>query len=79
MNEARRSNPTWTCIRHTNPEEILSIDNDSRSVTFVSKKIGDRNYWNNLGALHGPGFKAWPNDFPEGTKITISAFIELPK
>lgn len=30
------------------------------------------------GRISGPGFKAWADDFPEGTRLTITARIEVP-
>jgi hypothetical protein len=31
------------------------------------------------GSLYGPGFKAWAKDFPEGTRITVTAEATLPE
>jgi hypothetical protein len=30
------------------------------------------------GFTHGPGFKAHADDFPEGTRLTITATVEVP-
>lgn len=36
-------------------------------------------FWGSSGFIHGPGFKAYPNDFPEGTIIRITAEVILPQ
>lgn len=30
------------------------------------------------GFTHGPGYKAFADDFPEGTRLIVTAWIELP-
>jgi len=30
------------------------------------------------GFAHGDGYKAWANDFPEGTKLEVTARVILP-
>jgi hypothetical protein len=36
-------------------------------------------YWGNFGMAHGPGFKAFADDFPAGTVIRVTAEIILPE
>lgn len=75
----------YRCTRHRRPEEVLSADNQTRE-TVLTVGVSDGApglYWlgNSLvsGFNHGPGFKAYANDFPKGTKLVITARIELPK
>lgn len=86
----------YRCVRHTNPEEVLSLDNLERTATIVAQKVeykparvlpgaGEVQYLDGLfwsgrsGLTHGPGFKAYASDFPEGTRLIITARIELPE
>ena len=74
----------YRCVRHTNPEEVLSESNRERTTQFVAGKSEKYPELENLfwgrgsGLVSGPGFKAYANDFPSGTKLTITARIELP-
>lgn len=71
----------FRCTRHSKPEEVLSADNMTTEVVMVSKKsdgCGDHLYWERNGVQHGPGFKAWADDFPEGTRLVVTARIEFP-
>lgn len=86
----------WKCIRHTNPDSVLSIVNLSTSETLITKELLSSSSDNSLGLFwqkeinsgtnkcesgfqHGNGYKAYANDFPEGTKLIITAKIILPK
>lgn len=31
------------------------------------------------GFVHGPGFKAWAEDHPVGTRLTITASLDVPQ
>ncbi|MFK5282653.1 hypothetical protein ACI3PL_24120, partial [Lacticaseibacillus paracasei] len=36
-------------------------------------------YWDSGSEFaHGPGFKAWAADFPEGTRLIVTVRIETP-
>lgn len=79
----RRYNGKWRCARHTRPSEVLGPDNLStvKEVTAgVSESPGlDKLFWDGgHGFMFGPGFKAWANDFPAGTKLIVTAQIVLP-
>jgi hypothetical protein len=81
--EKRYGQRRWRCVRHAKPEEVLSPTNLRRQHEIVSehsyyegKSIGL--YWNHFGMVSGPGFKAYAKDFPEGTKIIVTAEIVLP-
>ncbi len=75
----------WRCIRHSQPQEVLSLANPKRATEIVSKRhftdsgadIGL--YFNSFGFVHGPGFKVFAKDFPEGTKLIVTAEIVLPE
>lgn len=69
----------WRCTRHSNIQEVLSKDNPTTSATLVSTRQGERVYWGNSGFVYGPGFKAFCNDFPEGTRLIVTATIEFPE
>jgi hypothetical protein len=56
-------------------------------VTLVASKVdgcGSLLFWVapekhlKSGFTFGNGYKAYANDFPEGTKLTVTASIELP-
>lgn len=76
----------WRCVRHSNPDAVMALDNLTRSETLTATKVKDLKglFWYRDGAktgsgfTYGPGFKAFASDFPEGAKITISATIQLP-
>jgi hypothetical protein len=73
----------WTCVRHSNPEELLSASNTKtrfEAVAARSEKYPDLKemYFGGSGFLLGPGFKVYPKDFPEGTKLIVTAEIVLP-
>jgi hypothetical protein len=69
----------YRCVRHTNPGSVLSADNPKTEI-ILTCKASDRApglYWDGLSGLHiGPGFKAWADDFPEGTRLIVTARIE---
>ena len=71
----------YRCVRHTDPESVLSADNPTTEVVMTCK-ASDRApglYWEGRSGLHtGPGFKAWAADFPEGTRLIVTARIETP-
>lgn len=75
-----RSHRNYKCLRHSNADEVLSVDKTQTEVVMVLKKSGvckDGLYWDgSSGFAHGPGFMAWAKDFPEGTKLIVTARIE---
>ena len=89
-------NRTWTCIRHTNPETILSLTNLKTSEELLCKVLYtsfDPNkvlgkFWQgskkrgtdkcDSGFQYGNGYKAYAEDFPEGTVIKITTEVILP-
>lgn len=79
----REAGKPWHCTRHTKPDEVLSASNTERTATVVAGTC-DGKYsfltWEGDGSgfIYGPGFRAWAQDFPAGTKLTITAKITLP-
>jgi hypothetical protein len=74
----------YRCIRHAKPNEVLSPKDLERTTEFVNGRSItypelDDLFWNDGGSFeYGPGFKAFAKDFPIGTKLIITARIELP-
>lgn len=76
-----KNHASWMCARHTNPDQVMSPTSTERETSIVShvcNGTGGKKFWNHFGVLYGPGFKAYADDFPEGTMITVTAKIELP-
>ena len=91
----RHSKSPYLCVRHTEPDEVLSADNLERTTTVTAGKVvarplpgidlpGEVRYLDGLswssgsGFTYGLGFKAYASDFPPGTKLIVTARIELP-
>lgn len=78
-------NGKWRCTRHSNPEEVLSLTNLKVQKILVAKhseKYPELKtlFWNHgSGFTYGDDYKAYADDFPEGTKLIITAEIILPK
>jgi hypothetical protein len=78
----------YKCSRHTRPDEVLSAGSPATVCVMVARKrpgCGDKLFWVDEaderganGVSFGPGFKAWANDFAEGTRLVVSAMIGLP-
>lgn len=83
----RYADRPYRCTRHRNPEEVLSETNRERSVVITARKSKkfphlDGLFWDYpfaTGITSGPGFKAYADDFPAGTKIVITVRLELPE
>jgi hypothetical protein len=79
----------WRCTRHTKPDEVLGLGNRVRTQVLVAseseQRIPDHLFWipesgtTGSGFTYGPGFKAYANDFPAGTRLVITARIEPPE
>lgn len=69
----------WKCSRHSNPERVMSPDNLETHFEAISDERPHGKYWGQSGLMIGPGYYAECKDFPAGTKIIITARIELPK
>lgn len=77
-------NGRYRCARHTNEEQVMGINNIQRETVLTaeeSKKYPELKelFWGgSQGFISGPGFKAYSNDMPKGTKIIITAKLVLP-
>lgn len=82
--EAAEHYPTrkkWMCLRHASSDRLLSIEHPNKvfsEVSTVGEGCNGKRYWGCMGILSGPGFLAYADDFPTGTKITVTATIQLP-
>jgi len=78
-------NGQWKCVRHSRPDEVLSLDNLKRVDDTVSvRRFSDSGhdiglYFGHFGLVTGPGFKAFAKDFPEGAVLRVTAEIILPE
>lgn len=77
--EKRYGNGQWRCCRHSQPNEVLSSSNSQIINELRVIADGEHLYWGKerafSGFSHGPGFKAFAEDFPEGTVLRITAEI----
>lgn len=87
MAQRNASNP-WRCVRHSRPDEVLSPDHRTITATATASRLIEGSaklFWvqegrgTGSGFTHGPGFKAFADDFPEGTRLVITAAIETPE
>lgn len=80
----------WTCLRHSYPNKVLSFDNPKTEEIVTAKKSLNYPELPNLfwftedgkggsGFNSGNGYKIYAKDFPEGTKIKITAEIINPQ
>jgi hypothetical protein len=75
----------WRCLRHSktgvtmSPTERVHIFEAEARKSDRYPKL-DQLFWDNhSGFAHGPGFRAWANDFPPGTTLRVTAEIILPE
>lgn len=85
--ERQRKHP-WRCTRHDKPHEVLRPDNTAVQHTPIATakdNIPGCLYWipeggtTGSGFAHGPGFKAHADDFPPGTWLVVTAYVETPE
>lgn len=87
--EAARIYANWRCYRHRNPEQMLGLNNTARHHVLVARpgsRSPDHLFWaeegaesGSMGLVSGPGFKAHANDFPAGTRLVVTAYVETPE
>lgn len=76
----RYGNGQWRCDRHRRHEEVLSpIDRKRVTDWSISAKPHGKYWQSGTGIAHGPGFRAYADDYPEGTIIRVTAEIILPE
>lgn len=71
----------YRCVRHTDPGSVLGGENQAIEKVLTSRASDKAPgmYWDSgSGFAHGPGFKAWAADFPEGTRLIVTVRIETP-
>jgi len=73
------SDGRWRCVRHTRPDEVLSATNRETVAELVVEQRPHGKYFGSQGATFGPGFKAFADDFPVGTKIIVTTQVVLPE
>ncbi len=81
--EHNASRAEYLCTRHTDPESVLSKESPKRVGVLMTVKKPYGSFWETdgkvtSGFVYGQGFKAYAEDFPEGTKLKITAEIEIP-
>lgn len=76
----------WKCTRHSSPEIVLTPENKVIVTEQVANKSGKYGlYWQqeskslSSGFTYGTGYRAFANDFPEGTILRVTAEIILPE
>lgn len=52
--EGQKRNKTWTCTRHTNPDEVLSLTNTKTETIILCKQLLYRDTDNVLGKFWQP-------------------------
>jgi hypothetical protein len=67
----------WKCLRHSDPDRVLSPDNLQTCAEIVVEQREYGRYFGSMGLLTGPGFLAYAKDFPAGTKLIVTARIEI--
>lgn len=81
--ENYRKAKTWRCMRHVNNgDDVVGVGN-AIETTWVATAKDYGQFWHDGerlvgGFAHGPGFKAWAKDFPEGTILYVVAEVFLP-
>jgi hypothetical protein len=85
MQPRREYGTKYRCSRHREPEKNLRPDNLTTTAVLTATRSGSGTFWypedgpqTGSGYTHGPGFNAHAEDFPEGTKLTITAQVETP-
>jgi hypothetical protein len=84
----------WKCTRHSSPERNLRPDNTAVSGTYIATEKfteirGEQHslglFWVREGAETGNGFShsdvhtAFAKDFPAGTRLVVTAYVETPE
>lgn len=75
----RQSEKPWRCLRHDGRGDVLSPTNTCVRTEVPMTVMYHRQFWDRHGFVHGPGFKAWADDFPEGTTLIVTAEAVLPE
>ncbi|WP_175777600.1 hypothetical protein [Burkholderia anthina] len=69
----------WKCLRHSDPDRVLTVENlETRHELVSTRSEHGGLYFGGQGFISGPGFLLYAKDFPAGTKLIVTARIELP-
>lgn len=75
----------WLCVRHSRPDAVLSNESPAKRQVLVSYEEPYGRFWRPEGSekggsgfAHGPGFKAFADDFPAGTRLVVESRLEFP-
>lgn len=72
------SGGNWRCARHSDLGRVLAPDNRETRFEVISEQREHGRFFGNFGIVSGPGFLAYATDLPAGTKLIVTARIELP-
>jgi hypothetical protein len=71
-------NGRWKCLRHSKPDRVLSSENLETRCELINEQKEHGRYFGSQGFVSGPGFLVYAADLPAGTKLIVTARIELP-
>lgn len=71
------SDGRWRCARHSKLDEVLSPSNPTTTHELVNEQKPYGKFWGSSGFIYGPGFRAFAEDFPAGTKIIVTTQVVL--
>lgn len=69
----------WKCCRHSGGVAVLSPQNRSSVYESMLETKSYGKFFGSGGFVHGPGFKVFAEDFPDGTVLRVTAEIILPE
>lgn len=70
----------WRCVRHTKPEEVVSVENSRRETVLTVVEFEYGKFWNGTrGVVHGDGYNAYAADFPVGTRLKVTVELLPPE
>lgn len=81
----RRASHPYRCLRHTKPDQVLAESNPLRVGVLTVHEESYGRFWHaegeqmGSGSASGPGFRAFAKDFPPGTRLVVTARVELPE
>lgn len=85
--EKKRLADAYLCLKHDKPSEWLRPEQPRIEAVVIATRLpGLPNdlFWvpeggtTGSGFTHGPGFRAFADDVPEGTRLRVVATLELP-
>lgn len=80
----------WKCSRHSKPAEVLGTGQETLTSVMTAVPRPNAARWESVliwagpgwpflsDNVHGPGFRAFAGDWPEGTRLEITARILPP-